>query len=359
MGHIGVKGLRSAVDGIQFDDSSFSSCRICATANIKRSPFPHNTLHRAPNILFRIHCDVCGPLPPSYGSYRYFILSTCCHSRYIFLYLMKSRDEVPDHFIHFHNLAENFSGQRIKTLRVDNAPELVRGKLQTYCSSRGITYEKTVPDSPSQNGVAERCNLTLASMARAMLLDAQLSSWFWPFAIETAVHLKNRVPHSLLPPNKTPFEFWYNYKPNLSHLRLFGSPCTTRVLSSSLSKFDSRGESGRFLGYAKNAKGYILWIPGPEGRGGSIKVRRDVAFHDFPSNPLLQDEDRSPLWDDIPLPNNVYESHALRLLFVFTELLLSNDAPLRRGNRDPTAQSSLNTDPTCASKTCDTYLFFT
>jgi hypothetical protein len=69
-----------------------------------------------------------------------------------------------------------YSGQRIKTLRVDNAPELVHGKLQHYCSSRGITYEKTILNSPSQNSVAERCNLTLASMARAMLLDAPLCS---------------------------------------------------------------------------------------------------------------------------------------------------------------------------------------
>jgi hypothetical protein len=219
---------------------------------------------------------------------------------------MKSRDEAPDHFIHFQNRAENFSGQRVKILRVDNAPELVRSKLKQHCLSRGITYEKTVPDSPNQNSVAERCNLTLASMARAMLLDAGLSSWFWPFAIETAVHLKNCVPHSLLPPHKTPFELWYNYKPNLSHLRLFGSHCTARVLSTSLTKFESRSESARFLGYAKNAKGYIIWTPGPNGRGRTVKVRRDVTFHGQPSKPLLQDEDRSPLWDDIPLPNIVF-----------------------------------------------------
>ena len=313
MGHIGVKGLRMAVEGLRFDDTSFSSCTICARANIKRSPFPAKSSHRATNILERVHCDICGPLPPCFGSFRYFILFICCHSRYISLYLMKTRDEAPDHFIHFKTAAENFTQQHIKILRVDNAPELVRGKLQHYCLSHGITYEKTVPDSPSQNGVAERCNLTLASMARAMLLDAQLSPWFWPFAIETAVHLKNRVPHSLLPPHKTPFEYWFNYKPNLSHLRLFGSPCTSRILSNSLSKFEARGESARFLGYAKNAKGYVLWIPGADGRGGSVKIRRDVSFHGLPSI-SSRNEDRPPLWDDIPLPDNAYESHAACLI---------------------------------------------
>ena len=40
MGHIGVKGLHSAIEGIDFDDSTHQSCIICAKANIKRTPFP-------------------------------------------------------------------------------------------------------------------------------------------------------------------------------------------------------------------------------------------------------------------------------------------------------------------------------
>ena len=303
MGHIGVKGLKSAVDGIHFDDSgseTHSSCQVCAKANIKRSPFPHVSFNRATTLLERVHCDVCGPLPPSFGSYQYFILFICCYSRFIFVYFMKSRDEAAQHFIEFRSFAQNFSNQRIKILRVDNAPELVKGKLETFCKTEGITYEKTVPHSPSQNGVAERCNQTLASMARAMLLDADLSNWFWPFAIQTAVHIKNRVPHSILPPHTTPFQLWYNRKPDLSYLRLFGSHCTSRILPTPPSKFQARGEPARFLGYARDAKGYSIWVPGPNGRGGSLKIRRDVLFHGFPSP--LQREDQSPLWDDVPLP---------------------------------------------------------
>ena len=71
MGHISVKGLHSAADGIYFDNSSFPSCTVCARANIKHSPFPSKSSHRATEILQRIHCDVCGPLPPCFGSYQY------------------------------------------------------------------------------------------------------------------------------------------------------------------------------------------------------------------------------------------------------------------------------------------------
>ena len=198
--------------------------------------------------------------------------------------------------------------------RVDNAPELTKGKFELFCKTEGITYEKTIPDSPNQNGVAEHCNRTLASMARALLIDTDLSDWFWPFAIQTAVHIKNRVPHSILPPNKTPFEFWHGYKLDLSHLRPFGTQCTAQIISNNPSKFDPRGESGCFLGYTKDTKGYIIWIPGPSNRGGTFKTCRDVIFHDFPREKAVAPvhDDLSPLWDDVTTsdsltrPNTMY-----------------------------------------------------
>ena len=125
----------------------------------------------------------------------------------------------------------------------------------------------------------------LASMAKAMLLDANLSTWYWPFAVQAAVHIKNRIPHSHLPSHTTPFEFWHHRKPNLSHLCLFGSPCTSRILSTGLSKFKPCGEPATFLGYAQNAKGYIFWVPAPNGHSNSVKVWQDISFHRFPDVP--------------------------------------------------------------------------
>jgi hypothetical protein len=178
---------------------------------------------------------------------------------------MKTWEEAPQCFIKFKSLAKTFSQEKLSILRVDNAPECIHGKLQEHCKNSGITYEKTVPGTPNQNSLAKHCNLTLTSMARALLLDAKLNNWFWPFAILTTVHLKNCIPHAFLPPHKTPFEFWYHYKPNLSHLCLFSAPCTSHILSNNLSKFDAHGKSGHFLGYAWDAKGYLVWILNPNG----------------------------------------------------------------------------------------------
>ena len=190
MGHIGVKGLHRAVTGIALDDSAHHTCITCAQANIKRQPFPSTSFHRAEKPLQRIHCDICGPLPHCYGNFSYYILFIDCYARYVSLFFLKNRDEALGQFIEYRTAAENFLGKRIAILCVDNAPELTRGKMEEYCKAHGITYEKTIPDSPPQNGVAERTNLTVATMARAMLIDANLSDYFWPFATQAAVHIK-------------------------------------------------------------------------------------------------------------------------------------------------------------------------
>ena len=165
-------------------------------------------------------------------------------------------------------------------------------------------YEKTVPGSPPQNGVAEHSNLTICSMARAMLIDANLHDFFWPFAVLTASHIKQRIPHSSLPPGITPFSLWFNRRPNLSYLRPFGTTCTARILANHPSKFQPRGETGRFLGYASDAKGYLIWVPNPNGTGGTVKVRRDVTFHDFPMPPPSPDPpvEHLRLWEDVHFP---------------------------------------------------------
>jgi len=72
-------------------------------------------------------------------------------------------------------------------------------------------YEKTVPDLLQQNGVAEHANHTICSMAHAMLINAYLCDFFWPFAVLTATHIKQRVPYASLLPHTTPFELWFKY----------------------------------------------------------------------------------------------------------------------------------------------------
>jgi hypothetical protein len=297
MGHIDVKGLEHATTGIPIDSVHVKNCRICALANIKRLKFPRKAANRADRPLFRIHCDVCGPLPNGYGGFRYFITFIDDYCRFIVIYFLKLKSDALKCFQEFRAVAEKYLGYPIVFLRIDNAPELVYGNFNDYCKEHGITYERTVPDASQQNGVAERANQIIERMTRAMLLDASLTFWFWPLAAQAAVHIKNRVPHASNSRDVTPFEGWFKRKPDLSHLRPFGALVTARKTDSTeLMKFEPRGEEGRFVGYARDSKGYLIWFP--ESR--SIRPRRDVQFHGFPEflpSPPLTDI----LWDDIPI----------------------------------------------------------
>jgi hypothetical protein len=247
---------------------------------------------------------------------------------------MKNRSEALSLFIEFKNAAETFTGKSIKLLRVDNAPELIHGQMRSYHQSQGITYEKTVLDSPPQNGVAERTNLTICNMARAMLVDSNLRDYFWPFAVLATTHIKQRVPHSSLPNNTTPFEMWFHHRPNLSHLRPFGTLCTTRIISNHHTKFELRGETGRFLGYASNSTGYLIWILNIENNGGTVKVRRDVIFHEFPTTS--------------PTPNIPMHYNSLWKSIDFPDCVMPNQIepnPYREANPSESSKVNIQTYP--------------
>src|SRR6201985_2720882 len=102
MGHIGVKGLKNATTGLLFDDApSGTKCKICALANIKKLPFAKSSDVRADRPLFRIHSDICGPLPRSYGSFRYFVLFIDCFSRYTTIYFLHQKSEACRSYVEF------------------------------------------------------------------------------------------------------------------------------------------------------------------------------------------------------------------------------------------------------------------
>ena len=58
-------------------------------------------------------------------------------------------------------------------------------------------------------------------MARTMLKEHSLPTYFWCEAVNTACYVQNRV---LMRPflNKTPYELWHGKTPKISYFRVFG-----------------------------------------------------------------------------------------------------------------------------------------
>ncbi|CAL8134942.1 unnamed protein product [Prunus armeniaca] len=105
------------------------------------------------------------------------------------------------------------------------------------------------------NGVAERKNRVLLDMACVLLKSAKLADHFWAEAISSACYTSNRVffrPHT----KSTPYEIWKGKKPNVKHLRTFGSKCYIYKDMDYLGKFDARSDVGIFLSYSMNSRAY-------------------------------------------------------------------------------------------------------
>ncbi|GJR65252.1 retrovirus-related pol polyprotein from transposon TNT 1-94 [Tanacetum coccineum] len=64
-------------------------------------------------------------------------------------------------------------------------------KFIKYCAMNGIRMLKIVPETPQQNGVAERMNRTLNKRAKSMRLHAGLPKMFWEDSVTTATYLLN------------------------------------------------------------------------------------------------------------------------------------------------------------------------
>ena len=66
-------------------------------------------------------------------------------------------------------------------------------------------------------------NRTLGELARAMLDDQDLPEFLWEYAISHAAYVRNRAYTKSLG-TLTPYQGWFNKKPNIAHLREFGAP---------------------------------------------------------------------------------------------------------------------------------------
>ena len=123
------------------------------------------------------------------GSYEYFITFTDDYSRYGYVYLMKQKSEAFEKFKAFRAEVENQSGKHIKAIRSDCGGEYLLGNFKDYLTQNGIVSHLTVPETPQQNGVAERRNRTLLEMVRFMMSYSTLSISFWGYALNTAIQL--------------------------------------------------------------------------------------------------------------------------------------------------------------------------
>ena len=89
------------------------------------------------------------------------------------------------------------------------------------------------------------------------------------------VYLKNRSCASGLD-NKTPYELWHNKKPDLSHVRIFGSQVMVHIPKEKRLKWDTKSKKYILVGFSENAKGYRIYDPVKR----CVTTSRDVVIQE-------------------------------------------------------------------------------
>lgn len=280
LGHINMNDLekmkRGAVEGVTYQEKqeiNKSSCVVCCEGKQTRLPFSVST-STSSKILEVVHTDLCGPMEKkSLGLARYYLLFVDDYSRMCFVYFLKEKNEVFKYFREFKTQVENQQSQKIKILRSDNGGEFCSVEMENYLKRHGIIHQKTVAYTPEQNGLSERYNRSIVEKARCLLYDASFDKRLWAEAVNTAVYLKNRSPAAALDNNTTPYEMWTGRKPDLSHIRLFGSPAMVHIPKVKRNKWDKKSNMLQLVGYSENTKGYRLY----DRDSHKITVARDVV----------------------------------------------------------------------------------
>ncbi|CAH2108768.1 unnamed protein product [Euphydryas editha] len=266
LGHINsecLNKMQNAVDGLTLKekvDITKSTCTICCEGKQARLPFTH-VGKRSTEVLYIIHTDICGPMEcESIGGSKYFILFVDDFSRMTAIYFLKNKNDALNSFREYKVLVENQTNKKIRIIRSDNGREFCNAEFNDYLKKMGIVHQTTCPYTPEQNGLCERMNRTLVEKARCMLFDAQLSKMFWAEATNTAVYLHNRTGLSILQ-GKTPYEMWHSVKPDISHLRVFGSMVMVHIAKEKRQKWDKKAKKGILVGYVDGSKGYRVYDP--------------------------------------------------------------------------------------------------
>lgn len=280
LGHLNFDYLLKLRDGaamgVSFQERGLSDCDICVMAKHCKNPFRASE-SRAKEILELVHSDLCYVGDNSIGGAKYFLTFIDDYTRMIFIYFLKLKTQVTEAFREFKALAENQSGKKIKSIRTDNGKgEYVKEEFISTIGQAGIHRELTVPHNPQQNGRAERANRIILEKVRCMLYDSGLGKEFWAEAALMACSVANCSPKRALN-FVTPYELWYNAKPNLSSFRIFGSRCLAyQRMTGSKGKLNPRSMECVMMGMSPNHKAYRLWDPAKR----RIFFSRDVVVRE-------------------------------------------------------------------------------
>lgn len=307
LGHPGKNTMRTIheyVDGIpKFKGMDLWSCECCNRAKFDKKPLntkdhhkataqqpqnPHRVKDRRFQIGEGLHMDFGfvrgstwkqqdenGQTITSINGYRAYLLVVDRATRYKWIFLSKSK-KPPIAMVR--GLLQRLDCKATERyIMTDQGGELARSEefrsLLATEFQYGLRY--TGAGNSESNGLVERPHRDLSNRMRAMLHGAALGPEYWSYAITHAVYLLNRQPHSAM--KMTPHEALTGKRPNLNHLRTFGSKVFAYKPGARKAKLDFNNSSGIFLHFGASDKLLVV----KDDTTGKEKYVRHAGFDEL------------------------------------------------------------------------------
>lgn len=300
LGHINIRSIKEterfmAVEGLKLAFNNFEDffCEPCTLG--KQTRKPHKSIARNRNFKpgEMIHTDVCGPVNiESPKGTRYFVLFKDECTGYRAAYFLRQKSETFDQFRKFESLIMRQTGNKLKVLRSDNGTEYLSTQFKKFINDKGIVHELSSPYIHEQNGRAEREIRTIVDNARSMMIAKNVPKQLWPEAVNSAIYLLNRVV-TKQSNGKTAYESWFNCKPNVSHLRVFGSDAYLSIPKEKRTKFDEKSRKMIMVGYDGESQNYRLW----DKESRKIYVSSDVVFNEKEDENIIPNDETRKTFD--------------------------------------------------------------
>ena len=268
MGHINGEALRntmssefSPVKGVSLTSEALphhSTCPGCQAGKAKRRSYKASSSRpeRSTHPLERIHLDLVGPFQTASINGHHFAVSfTCEYSSHVWSLPLKTKSETLGTFKVFCTQVKSRYGFSIKYFRSDRGGEFMGKEFSDFLASKGIIRETSAPNTPQQNGLAERMQQTIWSGVRAILHRSGMKNGFWSEAMAVIVHSMNRSPNKRMD-WRTPHETLTGQVPNIAYFHTFG--CRAWVHNNKGRKLDAKSLPMIFVGYEAGSKAYRL-----------------------------------------------------------------------------------------------------
>ncbi|KAJ6439138.1 peramine synthetase [Purpureocillium lavendulum] len=294
LGHLGAEALEHLVQqttGAKIKGPLKIECKDCAVSKAKRIVSRRSPQTKAPRPFWRIYIDIFA-MSNGYNGMRNAMLIRDEYTSMIYIYFLK--DATTESVLGICKAFEAYVQRQFSTsiciIHRDNDRAL-QAEYLAWIKLKGIEDEPTAPDTPAQNGPAERSGGVVGSQSRTMQVGANLPDELWPETWKTAAHLHNKSPqqaHNW----KTPFERLHQWlrennrdtgylqtQPDITHLKAYGCrayPLTRDALKEKQKKqlkTHPHAEVGYLVGY-DSTNIFRIWIPERQ----EVRRVRDVTF---------------------------------------------------------------------------------